>query len=215
MTLIRTLALPLTALTLTLAAACGDDPDRSPDPTDALCDPVAQTGCPDDRRCTYDLANALTCLPRGDVPLEAACSVEATCSEGLCLSLNATAHLCYAFCATNDDCAADQACLMLSDAPFKVCEIPGIYTHCSLTAQDCPAATSACYAVPGEAAPICLPAGQATSGSSCTHPEACTRGTACVAGTCQTLCDPSQTDACGPDLRCQPYVAGTGTCATR
>jgi hypothetical protein len=211
----------------TLAAACGDDKTATADTatsadvaevseasgdetgdataeTTAVCDPVAQTGCEANENCTYMSADDdVRCVAEGPVAAGEACSSDNRCKRGVCLSLNDTAELCYQFCAADADCGG-KSCLELTNAPYKLCEIDGIYQDCSLLAQDC-ADGKACFSIKNHETGVCLPPGTTETGAACDTADACKKGDICMNETCHTLCDPKATTPCGETAVCNTY----------
>jgi len=238
----RPLAHALVASLALLAAACGDDDKTSADTRDAAqeasdsadatsptdtrsdaretsstpCDPILQSGCEAGENCTFIGAETVaTCVPAGPVPANNVCSSEDRCQRGVCLSINQTGNRCYQVCAENTDCGAGTAneCISLSSTPFSVCKIPGLYTQCNLLTQDCADTTKACYAVAGEAEPICLATGTSAPGAECASAAACVKGQACVNDVCRTLCDPDLAGSCGANATCRDFFDDAGYCA--
>jgi hypothetical protein len=237
--------LPVLVFALLLPAACGDDDGASTDTStggdtqgggDATattttdtrtggdgsdssgsgCDPVAQTGCADDKNCTF-VGNESTssCQDKGVVPPEEPCGGEDRCEVGVCLNLNQTKSLCYQFCGVDADCGAGApsgACLTLTNAAFKICKIDGIYANCNLLTQDCAEEGKSCYAVANENDPICLTTGDKALGNACDRASECAEGLACVNDVCRTLCDPDAEGACGAGFACNPFFANAGYC---
>jgi len=225
------------------SAACGDDAKSSPadtgdttttdvadaaDVTDTRsdsdaretsstpCDPILQTGCEAGANCTFIGAETVaTCVPAGPVPANNACSPEDRCQRGVCLSINQTGNRCYQVCGEDTDCGAGTAneCITLSSTPYSVCKIPGLYTQCNLLTQNCTDVTKACYAVAGEAEPICLLAGTGATGSECASAGTCVKGQACVNSVCRALCDPDVAASCGATATCRDFFDDAGYCA--
>jgi len=234
LTLSPRLVLPLCLVALTTACGDGDikgggaDGDTVLVPSDTHdvgdtsfaevdtagpCDPIAQTGCKATENCTFvGSATAPSCAAGGPVAASGECSTEARCATGVCMSVNQTANLCYQFCEDERDCGTDGTCLTLTNAPFKVCKIKGIYQSCDLLAQDCTPATKACYAVSTEPTPICLPEGASTPGGACDHAGSCKKGYACVNDVCRSLCDPKTAASCGASATCRDFAFSVGYC---
>lgn len=242
MSLVRPLLLSC-ALTLAATAACSDDNTGtvdvkadSSDTTDTTattqvtdtssgpdladsggtgCNPVAQTGCADNQNCTF-VANETepTCQAEGPVAAEQSCSSENRCERGVCLNLNQTESLCYAFCAVDADCPGSAAgsCLTLTNASFKICKIAGIYDNCDLLTQNCEDETKSCYAVANEDQPICLTTGTKALAAACDRASDCVEGLACVNDVCRTICDPTVADVCGETFVCNAFFANAGYC---
>ncbi|MCB9733487.1 MAG: hypothetical protein H6745_12855 [Deltaproteobacteria bacterium] len=190
-------------------ATTGDTGGGGDTATGTPCDAVAQTGCAANQNCTYSQGGATPmCLAEGTVDYGDACGQDNGCKRGICLSVNATAFLCYAYCDTADDCDGGGACISLTGSPYKVCEITGIYTNCNLLTQDCPA-EQACHLVSGQDAPICLPAGTKDVGADCTgDANSCKKGTACVNSKCETVCDTDASpDPCPTGQVCTSWYA--------
>jgi hypothetical protein len=212
----------------TLATACGDDRAATADTatnadaaevsadgtgdaavettpeTTAVCDPVAQTGCKATENCTYLSADhAPRCVEEGAIAAGEACDSDNRCKRGVCLSLNDTAELCYQFCAASTDCGG-KMCLELTNAPYKLCEIDGIYQDCSLLAQDC-TDNKACFSIKDHETGICLPPGTTETGGACTTADACKKGDICINDACHTICDPKLTAPCGETAQCNTY----------
>jgi hypothetical protein len=178
------------------------------------CDPIAGTGCPEEGTCTYLAGEPCpACALKGDVAAGEPCSAEATCAEGICLSVNGGEHRCYTFCAGEEDCEGGEPCLSLDGLPYDVCKVPGVLATCDLLdAASCPEGKG-CYAVEDEPLPVCLPAGDLAEGAACGKlANACLPGLVCVE-TCRPLCDPeAAVPACGEGEVCVPYVEGAGFC---
>jgi len=115
----------------------------------------------------------------------------------------------------SSDCPDAGPCLDLSAAPYRVCRIEGIYETCSLLSQGCTDDENvdrACYAVLGEATPICLPAGSGLPGANCTNASACQEGYACVNSACRAVCNTTATNPCGELATCRDFAHGAGFC---
>lgn len=213
------------ALWVLLGAACGDGsasrdrpdvPGADSDTSEPTCNPVSDTGCPDDETCTWVPSAAdPVCVRRGPVPLEGVCSTTAGCERGVCLSLNASVERCYATCELDTDCGDRGTCLTLTASPFNVCRIGGVYDVCDLLEQDCAPRRDTdrgCYVVPNEATPVCLPAGKLDADAECEGPTACRSGYACVDDVCVPWCDADTANTCGALFQCRPYAYGAGVC---
>lgn len=177
------------------------------------CDPIDQSGCKTGENCTFvGSATAPSCAAGGPVAASGECSAEQRCATGVCMSVNQTANLCYQFCVDEGDCGTDGTCLTLSNAPFRVCKIEGIYQACDLLAQDCTAEGKACYAVSTETTPICLPEGTSTPGGACEHAGSCKKGYACVNDVCRAVCDAKVPASCGEGATCRDFAFTVGYC---
>jgi hypothetical protein len=192
--------------------------DTSPDIADVVdfrpCEPLSQTGCRAGENCTHITDDDIPhCVPSGPVPPGGECNNDTRCSVGVCLSINQTKSLCYQFCAADADCGGvGGTCLTLTNTPFKVCKIDGIYDTCGLLAQDCADPAKACYAVANEPEPICLREGAGELGSGCSGPTSCKRGLACVNDVCRALCDPDVAGSCGAGADCRNFFDDAGFC---
>ncbi|MFO0747421.1 MAG: hypothetical protein U1F43_17400 [Myxococcota bacterium] len=178
------------------------------------CDPLAENTCGTGKTCSF-IANesSATCVTAGQVPPEQPCGGENRCSSGVCLALNGTASLCYQFCGENADCGATGTCLDLTNAPFDICKIEGIYQNCNLLTQDCSDDTKSCYAVATENDPICLETGTKGVAAACDKASDCLESLACVNDVCRTICDPEAApDPCGEGFVCNPFFANAGYC---
>ncbi len=214
-----------------LSAACGDGANggggRDPsdvsdtDTSEPVCNPVSDTGCPDDETCSWLPSSANpVCVRRGPVPLEDLCSTTEGCERGVCLSLNASAERCYAICERDADCGVRGTCLTLTGSPFpfKVCRIEGVYDVCDLLEQDCEPSRDTdrgCYVVPSEATPVCLPAGDLEPDDVCASLTDCRPSYTCNNDVCAALCDTTATAPCGPLHLCRPFAHGAGVCEPR
>ncbi len=194
--------------------------DTASDTSDVIplrqCDPLAKpNGCEPDENCTYITADDFPrCIPSGPIPPGGKCDNDNRCAAGVCLAINQTANLCYQYCASDADCGGTEgSCLTLTNTPFKVCKISGIYDTCDLLAQDCAEAAKACYAVANEPEPICLNEGAGEPNTECNGPTSCKRGYACIAGLCRQLCDPTLENLC-PNGDCRDFFDGAGYCFT-
>lgn len=191
------------------ATTAGDATTPGDTATGTPCDAVAQTGCPPNQNCTYSQGGTTpVCLTEGAVAYGESCGQDAACKRGICLSINGTAFLCYAYCNAAEDCSGDSACISLTGSPYEVCEIKDIYTHCNLLAQDC-AEGEACHLVSGEDQPICLPAGTKDVAADCTgDANSCKKGTACVNSKCEAVCDlEASPDPCPTGQVCTSWYA--------
>ena len=175
------------------------------------CNPITQTGCPDDQNCTFgDDGKTPLCVAGGEVLYGDECGSAAPCARGICMSLNDTGYRCYKFCQTVAHCDAQASCLALSGVSYKVCEIKDLYDNCDLLVQDC-ADAKGCYVIANEPQPVCLPPGAALAGDVCDNASACAPGHLCINQRCKRICDPRQTDPCGNFIPCPSY-SSAGYC---
>jgi hypothetical protein len=216
-------------------AACGDDGAERPvlPPGVTGCDPFGPPTCGAGETCTwvYNIA-APICAPAGPAATGEACTPDAPCAEGVCLSLDGTDSRCFDLCRDGADCG-EAACLTLEGEDFSVCRLPDLYRACDLFAPAC-GEGEGCYRVQGEATPICAGAGDVAVGSACVYANDCLAGDACIQittvpaegasseapapadGTCRDLCDPAGAalPACPEGTTCTPIPdAAAGFCA--
>ena len=201
------------------------------------CDLVAQN-CPTGNKCTYVRQGSpggpasRRCIQEGMVAEGGACQSTATaqgdfhdtCKAGLsCTDSPATdggsTFACQKFCYGSEQCTAPRDCVDVlrftgSNELPRVCGEPG--PRCELLAQGC-ANTLGCYPSPRSGA-VCVMAGSAADGASCTYSNDCRPGSACVNGgagrVCRRLCRaPSGEPGCASG-RCEPLqdFTGVGAC---
>jgi hypothetical protein len=199
-----------TSATMTVEDAEQTEPIEPEAPT---CNPIADTGCEEGQKCGYDTTDTKVCVPAGDTPGGDPCQSDAECTGGTtCTSLNGEDYFCYIFCKTIGHCPNNVACQEISDTPFSLCKIEGIYDNCDILAQDCEQGKG-CYSIGGEDLPVCLDAGTEPVGGVCESPSDCTPGHHCVNFRCYEVCDKSDANACGTFVSCAGFVAsGAGYC---
>jgi hypothetical protein len=194
-------------------------------PATGACDPLTNTGCPSDQKCTAlqqsNINFALGCVPIGNKVAGEACTQEVFCSTSQ----------------TGDDCGSGLACFILqgdaSATCHRLCNPTGAATGCMGTdtcsqslsgitsVQICVAATSTqnpdsgttptqpCQpleqtgcSTPGQACylssttSLCMTAGSKTPGGSCGPINDCAKGGTCVAGTCRSFCSMASAGSC-------------------
>jgi hypothetical protein len=197
------------------------------------CDPVLQTGCGADEKCTWvvgasgSAAGDTRCVADGTVALFQPCTESAGGVADDC----AAGGLCVAgeeFPGPN--CVA--ICSMASTVPPQFCRVrtdvfddrPGVghrdYVPCSLALHDCPP-DQGCYRwmsgelLPGLDACHAEQPGAGVAGASCTGQRDCARYHGCIDGSCERLCldvagNPGNPDVCPAGTACTTVTAFPG-----
>ena len=234
--LVRTLGV---LMCLIMVAGCGDDSSNSTNTADVVEDtagspdiggspdvapepePEPEPGCNQllqdcvaGENCTFvgqDDEEA-ECIPSGSKAYGEACGGTQECLFGICLQISGTEARCYKFCKTKGHCSSGVQCLDLTDAPYKVCEISGLYTSCNLLADNCTEAGKACY-LHGNEGPVCLPAGSEDTGGVCETSTDCAPGNMCINLRCVAVCNANDPEPCGdPFTPCVPQYGAAGYC---
>jgi hypothetical protein len=194
-------------------SADSSDDSASPDtgPAPASCNFILNEGCGDGEKCSFPTSGAskAECMPAGTKAVGDECSGVGECVEGVCISLNDTDQLCYAFCKTIAHCNMD-ACLELQDSPYKVCDLDVEYETCDLLQQSCTKPGQACYVTTDGA--VCLPAGTADIDEDCDGVSDCAPGGVCINSRCKAVCDKNDDNPCGDFKPCANYYGGAGYC---
>ncbi len=164
-------------------------------PADPSCNPYTQEGCPEGLKCVFDADDEIACLTAGTKPLGELCDGVGDCAQGLCLGLSGTDSRCYEFCKIAAHCQPGAECLELQEAPYKVCEIDGIYDFCTLLTDTCEAGKGCYWA--NDDAPVCLPEGAGGTKDSCQGSSDCASTHTCINKNCLPLCKKNETDPCG------------------
>lgn len=170
-----------------------------------VCDLRSGEGCASDEKCMLS-AGAPACLAAGGSGEGLACRRHDDCADGhLCMRLGDDAS-CRRVCCGGDSshCEADESCTDVTGFD----SLGSCLRQCDLLARDCPEGIG-CYRSDGDA--ICLSAGAAMSGESCSVHSACVPGLACIAfdsgAECVALCDRSVSSSCsGVGVSCQPFA---------
>lgn len=185
------------------------------------CDPVCQTGCGPNQRCTMGTSGpACVALPSAPNCVNAACGAADTCARGtICLGeLQAAcgAH-CYRFCRDDDDCLPNARCTVGAgegSAAFTACSPPIESCNPVSPGARCaqkPAGTFGCYilslAHPDLA--VCDCAGTLVPGQACGGEHQCIPGSECINGVCRRLCDMSGVINCVGGTTCQQIPGST------
>jgi hypothetical protein len=188
------------------------------DGTASSCNPLHQTGCGGDNKCTV-IEGALTCAPKGSIPIGGACeSSNDDCIGGsLCVM-----SVCRAFCSRLDG-PVDGLCMTGICPNGAPGEPPAEqYKTCSMSCVPgdvpCPGALSCYLPLDGEhETPGCLTPGTLELGAACQFPNECASGLTCASETrttigyasCQKLCIATQNDCSGTES-CFERHAGDG-----
>jgi hypothetical protein len=159
------------------------------------CNPYTQDGCEDGEKCTFDIFDNIICGEAGDLPIGETCEGDSECTAGICISLNGTDSYCYEFCKIDGHCEPGAECLSLQNAPFKICEIDGIYDFCTLLSDTCDAGKGCYWA--NDDAPVCLPEGTGGTKDSCEGPSDCAATHTCINKNCLPLCKKATPSPCG------------------
>ena len=200
------------------AGDSGIEADAAEETSAPTCNHIAQTGCEEAQNCTFVAQDDTTpnCTASGELAYGAECQGTSQCELGICISISDTGYRCYKFCKTYGHCDAGKACMELVDTPYKVCELPDVYESCDLLAQDCEAATKACYPhqVSGQTKPVCLPAGAGEVGDGCANSHTdCAPGHICINHICKRLCQKSAVEPCGDAFTpCSSFYGAAGYC---
>lgn len=191
----------------------GADPEPSPEPAPASCNPITGTGCDEGTTCSFEgQADKPSCVEAGDVPVGGSCKgADARCAEGICLTLEDSEPLCYEFCKIQGHCPGTDQCIEIVDEPFKVCELPIETTPCTLLDLGACGPGKGCFLVGGDDGPICRSSGGVPAGGVCEAPNDCADGLACINVKCRKLC--TDDDQCGDEfVSCADYYGEVGYC---
>lgn len=220
-----------------LLACNGAASDRAETSADAgNCDPLAQTGCAADEKCTYTRFSAQPlCWPNGIVPVHGDCSVDPSgkddCERGSMCTATALADsdpnaavphaVCRAYCADDAGCVA-------SGSESLRCEIVATNRRAGLCVNVCTPLSADCAPLGTCAGKrldidgrtefmVCHFAGAGTAGSMCAIEDECGPDLICegtvpfkTTGTCKQLCD--RTHACVSGTSCSTADLEVGQC---
>jgi hypothetical protein len=227
-------------LTLCLGlAACGNGgasdgdagPDAqvsdggNPDANTAGCDPVAQTGCASDQKCsllaTTDGPDVVACVDgSGTRQALQTCTPATTsspddCAPGLACR-GAVDPRCLTFCDSSpeDTCGAEESCIFVEDLDGDLLgDVEYCARTCDLLDQDCPGVDIGCY--PTRDGPVCAPIGAGDLpgqlGDYCAFANSCDVGLGCFYVStdwfCLEICDyfESGGPTCGVDEVCNRH----------
>jgi hypothetical protein len=159
-----------------------------------LCDPVCNTGCACNEKCSVNSAGALTCNPPAPKPPNESpetCSVTLPagdvshqtddCPAGtICTNLTTCGWICRQFCRSNSDCAS-QNCGRDVGGGLKVCDVPILDCDPVPGATSCgSAANRACYLSSATLKTVCdCPNTTGVGNGPCTDSRDCYPGQVC------------------------------------
>jgi hypothetical protein len=218
-------------------------PDAGPDamclqpvagctPVAGKCDPMCQTGCGCQEKCSISSAGALTCVVPGgsirakegrscDFFFEGTANQTDNCEPGLVCLHDACGDLCARFCRTNADCP-NSLCTRNLPGGLKACDVSTVECNpvkVQGSMTGCPGITQGCYlssTVKDRTVCDCSSGGQAEN-SSCTLSRECFPGLACVDPTgagsdfrCRRVCSLTAAsgtpNGCNPGFTCRPFL---------
>ena len=172
------------------------------------CDPYTDANCEEGMNCVFGAGDKPVCIVAGEVPAGEECSVEGNCADGTCMELSGVeGQYCYKYCKSINDCPYGTQCLSLDGKQYKVCSLTADqFETCNLLTQNCEAATDGCYWSSSTInQPVCLPAGTAENGESCTTGSDCIKGYDCIAGkVCRKICNLTE----GQEPQCDSIFTG-------
>jgi hypothetical protein len=177
----------------------------------APCDPVGNTGCPEDQYCTYGCDESgkfvgPICDKAGTKKYGETCYGAGSCMEGLCANPTGedTVATCHKICTKDADCGEGDQCVDLTDPLFKLCTAQAQPFPCNLLAQNCKLDTDGCYFDDTQGTTTCLTAGSNKEGEACNgQSNDCAAGAACFiySLTCHNFCalEKGKEPTCNPD----------------
>lgn len=201
-------------------------PPELPTSCSERCDPVAQTGCPDETTTCVLQREIPTCRGGGgELPRGAPCGATDACAPGLACFLGeggegVCGRVCCAFDADDPACMADEECGgsgRLVDGTlttFERCRPPT--TGCDLLDPEGCGLGEACYFAEGETR--CFRAGSNGEGAPCQLPQECAPQLSCVgffSTRCTRVCDLAAEVPCPGEDVCTRFAQsppGTGLC---
>lgn len=219
-------------VTAPLRAMCRGSGRRGsfPGASNYCCD-VSRASCAANQRCVQVQANnnadllTTACVADGTIPLGGECmrvmnrvGTDQCRGNAACANFGqaaSTTRVCQKLCVQQSDCAANQGCRRLSEAPRS-----GVCTpRCELGGSTCPSAAT-CRAVlsigaGGAIGPdtVCDFAGMRTEGMACTADLECGANLNChlwaASPVCRRTCDDAH--ACPMGNRCDPNPFGSAT----
>ena len=208
------------------AIALSDDAPTAGNPAARACDPVAQTGCGDNRKCTIDgggaglfqpackntpspaVAHGEACVRPGGIPGEDNCATGLFCTPWGLASGDPTPRWCRELCVSDADCPSGDRChAFLGANPGDGVCVPGCDP---LAVEQCPT-NAQCIgeraATDRTAAFGCTPIGTSAEGEACSSRAGnCAAGLMCATTAsdgierCRALCD--DTHACTGGKAC-------------
>lgn len=209
------------------ADAAGMADAAVPDPDS--CDPVSNTGCADDEKCSFlvesesPLTGRTTCVPAGNVPPGGACTrgpAGETGYDNCAGNASCVAGTCQEICLDEpDSCSVENEACFLQPPAYSDREGVGLcLPSCDPVAQDCPAGEG-CYldAASGDSACATPVTESGMQGDDCQFQNACQIGYGCVLNndpvaptglSCAFFCDAgggggrSCADGPGPTFTC-------------
>lgn len=187
------------------------------------CDPVCQSGCGCQAKCSSNTTGALTCnapLPLRPKMLGEGCSIASLgsasqtddCAPGLVCLQDACGERCYAFCRSDADCPGS-TCTRDAGGGVKVCDVQA--TACNPIKNDmptgCPTAAQACFLLSSTDRTACDCPGAGPANSMCSVSRDCFPGLACVDpdGMGNAICRPvcslaAGANDCAAGMTCTP-----------
>lgn len=181
-------------------AICTSYPNGDPLPTDCHI-----TGCASGESCR---ANG-SCGPSNSGGLCTACTSDAECAAGACLSYPDGGRYCGTRCSSDTECGTGARCVAFPDLGTQCVRVEGETPRC--TGSPGCATDAACAS--GQRCDVtsgtCLPGVGASTGAACEVPSDCASGL-CVEGLCSAYCDWLVPSSCAPGFFCD--AQGTGTC---
>lgn len=200
-------------------------PPELPTSCSERCDPVAQTGCPDETTTCVLEREIPTCRSGGELPRGEPCGATDACAPGLACFLDeggvgVCGRVCCAFDAEDPACTPDEECggsgrlVDGTSTTFERCRPPT--TGCDLLDPEGCGLGEACYLVAGVTR--CFRAGEAAEGEQCRLPQDCSPQLSCVGffdTRCRRVCDLAAEVPCpgaGVCTRFAQSPPGTGLC---
>jgi hypothetical protein len=175
------------------------DVDAGPKP----CDPVAQTGCEADEKCTSSMG-VVACKPNGTKAAGEACTASQAndnCRAGTACQTGKCRQICAPDAET---CLCSKVAGFFQDVDLGLCQ-----TRCSPTLQDCGDDKEACFHVGYEGDSACLPSNGVANGQACAYSNDCIAGHDCLISNpetgepmCARQCNPTASGGCAKDSVC-------------
>ncbi len=189
------------------------------------CDPVAQTGCPDETTTCVLQREFPTCRSGGVLPRGSVCGTTDACAPGLaCFFDEGGVAVCSRVCCALDEedpaCTPDEECggtgLLVdgTQTTFGRCRPPT--SGCDVLDREGCGLGEACYLADGTTR--CFRAGTADEGEPCRLPQDCSPQQSCVgffSARCRRVCDLAADVPCPGDGACTRFAQsppGTGLC---
>jgi hypothetical protein len=208
--------------------------------TAQLCDPVCQSGCACEEKCSVNATGTPTCnVPSPGLVrlINESCTVVLegdpkqtdNCAPGLVCVTASCGSSCFKHCRTDGDCPAGAPCTRtIGTSAYKFCDVPAVTCNpvTKLGDTGCPGSAQGCYlsaTVPDETRCDC-PFRDLKPGDDCSVSRQCLRGLVCADPngqnhlTCQIACNltvDASKNGCGVSQTCLPIKTSKtyGVCA--